>query len=242
MTYVVLACRILLFGVFLAALVGKVRGRAAFREFAASIVALRLLPARASRAVAIAVTAAEAVIAALLVPNATAPLGLALAVLLLLAFTAGIVLALRRGRSAPCRCFGASVTPLGPVHVVRNLLLAAAGVAGLTAAVAGAAGGLPPHAAGGAVASVAALVILLLVVRLDDLVALFAPAPPAGAVRANRSGAGASSGRGGAGGGAGGGGGGGQGAGGGGAGQGAGGAGGARGAGGAGRTGRPGAS
>ncbi|GGZ43245.1 hypothetical protein GCM10010387_41930 [Streptomyces inusitatus] len=179
MTYAAFACRILLFGVFAVALVGKARGRAAFQEFAASITALRLLPAGASRAAAVLVTAVEAAVVVLLVPSSTVLAGFALAVLLLLALTAGIVLALRRGRSAPCRCFGASVTPLGPVHVVRNLLLALAGTGGLAAMAAGAPDGWPPHLGGSLIAAVSAAVVLLLVVRLDDLTALFAPAPAA---------------------------------------------------------------
>ncbi|GAA2235354.1 hypothetical protein GCM10010232_22600 [Streptomyces amakusaensis] len=179
MTYAAFACPILLFGVFAVALVGKARGRAAFQEFAASITALRLLPARVSRAAAVLVTAVEAAVVVLLVPSSTVLAGFALAVLLLLALTGGIVLALRRGRSAPCRCFGASVTPLGPVHVVRNLLLAVAGAGGLTAMAAGASAGWPPHPGGSLIAAVSAAVVLLLVVRLDDLTALFAPAPAA---------------------------------------------------------------
>jgi hypothetical protein len=46
MSYVVIGSRALLLGVFLVALVGKVRKRAAFDEFKASIAALRVLPRR----------------------------------------------------------------------------------------------------------------------------------------------------------------------------------------------------
>ncbi|MFB7232237.1 MauE/DoxX family redox-associated membrane protein [Streptomyces fimicarius] len=172
MTYLMLGCRALLLVVFLTALVGKTRSRAAFAEFRASIVALRLLSRRLSRAAAAAVVLVEAVTAVLLVVPATAAAGLALAVALLLVFSAGIVLALRRGDgTASCRCFGASAAPLGRIHVVRNLALAAIGGAGLTA---GAwASGWPPHAAGAAVALAVALLGALLVLRLDDLAFLF---------------------------------------------------------------------
>ncbi|MER7043375.1 MauE/DoxX family redox-associated membrane protein [Streptomyces jumonjinensis] len=178
MIYLVFACRILLAGVFLTALAGKVRNKAAFDEFAVSVERLGRLPRRVSRAVAVAVAAGEAAAVALLAAGPTVPAGFALGVLLLLGFTAGIVRALRAGSAAPCRCFGASVTPLGPVHVVRNLVLAAVGGAGGAAALTGPATGWPPHPGGAAVAGVAALVALVLVVRLDDLTALFR-LPPA---------------------------------------------------------------
>ncbi|MER5579415.1 MauE/DoxX family redox-associated membrane protein, partial [Streptomyces massasporeus] len=151
MTYVAFACRILLFGVFLLALAGKVRSRTAFASFARSITDLRLFPRKVSRAAAAAVIAGEVAVLLLLVPPRTAPLGLAAAVLLLLAFTAGIVVALRGGRRAPCRCFGASATPLGPLHVVRNLILAGTGAAGFAVMTALPAAGWPAHAGGGAV-------------------------------------------------------------------------------------------
>ncbi|MFD5743667.1 MauE/DoxX family redox-associated membrane protein [Streptomyces massasporeus] len=187
MTYVAFACRILLFGVFLLALAGKVRSRTAFASFARSITDLRLFPRKVSRAAAAAVIAGEVAVLLLLVPPRTAHLGLAAAVLLLLAFTAGIVVALRGGRRAPCRCFGASATPLGPLHVVRNLILAGTGAAGFAVMTALPAGGWPAHAGGGAVAAVAAIVAALLVARLDDLAALFRtgrPAPVAARPRA----------------------------------------------------------
>ncbi len=137
MTYAVLFCRILLAGVFLAALVGKVRSASAYREFAGSVVRLGLFSRRVSRVCAAVVVGVELLVLVLLVPPRTVPAGFLAAVLLLGAFAAGIVLALRVGNSAPCRCFGASSAPLGRVHVVRNLILAVAG-----------AGGWPPRSRG----------------------------------------------------------------------------------------------
>ena len=46
--------------------------------------------------------------------------GLLLAAALLLAFGAAALAAVARGVKAPCRCFGASVRPLGRSHAVRN--------------------------------------------------------------------------------------------------------------------------
>ncbi|MEU8103212.1 MauE/DoxX family redox-associated membrane protein [Nonomuraea muscovyensis] len=171
-----IACRVLLAGVFAAALAGKLRGRSAYQEFAASIVALGVLPRTPAKAAAAAITAGEAVAVVLLAWPATAALGFGLSAVLLGAFAAGIVSALRRGRRAPCRCFGASTTPLGRAHVYRNLVLLAGSGLGLVAAFAGG----PAEVAGVAVAAVAGAVAVVPVVRFDDLVSLFAPSSPAG--------------------------------------------------------------
>jgi hypothetical protein len=82
------------------------------------------------------VIAGEAVVVlAMVVPGAAAA-GFAIAALLLIAFTAGILQAIRGRQKVSCQCFGASSVPVGPAHVVRNgflLLLAAAGLAGALA-------------------------------------------------------------------------------------------------------------
>jgi hypothetical protein len=173
MSYFLLACRTLLLGVFLAALAGKVRRRAAYRGFVASLRALGVLPRQLVEVIAAAVTTAEAAIVVLLAVPGTVPAGFLLTAVLLMAFTTGIVPAVRRGTTAPCACFGVSATPLGRVHVVRNLVLLATAGAGL--AVAGAGGGT--EFAGAALAVAAALVALVPVLRLDDLTALFSRAP-----------------------------------------------------------------
>ncbi|WP_433259050.1 MauE/DoxX family redox-associated membrane protein [Streptosporangium sp. CA-135522] len=173
MLYLMIGCRALLAGVFVVALAGKLRGRAAFDEFVASIVALGMFPRAGSVTAAYAVLGAEAAVILSLALPSTVLLGFAAAMALLAALTAGILAAMRRGRRAPCRCFGASAAPLGKAHVVRNLLLLLAGGAGLTAgAVAGDAGA---HPAGIALALVTAAVGGLFVVRLDDLLGLFTP-------------------------------------------------------------------
>ncbi|MEQ4720979.1 MauE/DoxX family redox-associated membrane protein [Nonomuraea sp. B19D2] len=171
MLYLMITCRALLAAVFAVAIAGKVRGRSAYDEYVSSIVVLGILPRTVSAMAAHALVAAEAAAVVLLALPWTAPLGFAAAVGTLAVLTGGILAALRRGRQAPCRCFGASVTPLGRPHVIRNLVLLTAGGIGLAAwAVAGAS---PAHPAGVALALVAAAVGALLVVRLDDLLELF---------------------------------------------------------------------
>jgi hypothetical protein len=153
--------------VFVVAAVGKLRDRAAF---VASVRELRVAPAAP---VAAAVVAAELLVVLLLVPGrpAATAAGLALAAGLLLAFTAAVVSALRRGLAAGCRCFGASTaSPYGRRHVARNLALAVVAVAGAAAAPADPAVTGPVVLAAVPLAALAALVVT----RLDDLVALVA--------------------------------------------------------------------
>ncbi|MFD8496967.1 MauE/DoxX family redox-associated membrane protein [Amycolatopsis sp. NPDC059657] len=170
MSYAELFFRAFLLGVFLFAVLGKARGRAAFNEFVRSIQGLRLTPRKWSAHVAALVVAAEAVVVVLLAVPGTVVAGFGLAALLLIGMTGAIVVAIGTGRQAPCRCFGASVTPLGTAHVVRNLILLATAAGGL--GFAGSAGATEP---GGVVLALAAAVVgVLLVVRADDLMALFA--------------------------------------------------------------------
>ena len=99
--------------------------------------------------------------------------GLALAVVLLAAFTAAIVVQLRRGSAEGCRCFGNTSSPVSPVHVARNAVLLAVALAGLLTGTA--ASGSSRWDGSAATAGGLALVLAVLVVRLDDLVALLAP-------------------------------------------------------------------
>jgi len=172
MAYLLIACRTLLLGVFVAALAGKIRRRSTYRDFAKWVGTLGLVPRRLTAIAAASATAAEAAAVALLALPSTVPVGFALAAALLAVFTAGVALAIRRGRRAPCHCFGASKTPLGAVHVVRNAVLLAVGCAGLTLSTVG-----DPdpaiHLAGVLLAVTVALLALLPVLRLDDLMALF---------------------------------------------------------------------
>ncbi|MGM1060250.1 MauE/DoxX family redox-associated membrane protein [Saccharothrix sp. Mg75] len=163
--HLVLVCRALLFGVFLVALVGKVRGPGAF---SGSVAGLLGTSRRASGVVAAAVVAGEGAVLVLLAVPSTVPAGFAAAAALLVVFGVGIARAVRGGRRVPCRCFGASATPPGRAHVVRNLVLACAGLLVPVASTP------PPADLGGVlVALLVAAVGVLVVTRLDDLVAVF---------------------------------------------------------------------
>ena len=174
MAYVALGCRCMVGLVFVASVLGKLRGRGSYARFVAA--AARLGPGRVlswipAPAVAGGVLAAEAAVPVLLGPPRTARLGLALAGLLVAAVAAAVLAALRRGDRAPCQCFGGSARPVGGVHLVRNGVLAAGAALGM---VAGADG--PVGAAGGATAAVAGAVVAALVVTADDVAELFRPA------------------------------------------------------------------
>jgi hypothetical protein len=173
----VVSCRFLLLAVFAVSAATKLHSRAAFRSFALSLSYLRLAPPRWSAALAATTAAAEvAVVAALGVP-ATTTAGFAAAAGLLVILSAGIIWSLARGVSAPCRCFGASQTPISGAHVGRNVLLLLAALAGVAGAHTGPA---PPHPVGTGLGVFFAAVGLLGVLFFDDVVSLFAgPIRPA---------------------------------------------------------------
>lgn len=167
--------------VFVVSATSKAR---AWREFAGSLRPLGIVPDHLVPAVAVAVTAAEAAVAAGLGWTWAATARLVPAVpwvavgsllgtgALLGVFTVGIALALRRGATARCACFGAAEQVLGPRHLVRNAVLLLVTGAAVVLAVVDRPAGEPVAAlvgtAGGAV-------VALVVIRLDDLVELFVP-------------------------------------------------------------------
>ncbi|MFI7464923.1 MauE/DoxX family redox-associated membrane protein [Nonomuraea sp. NPDC049646] len=170
MQYVDVACRLLLLTVFALALASKVTSRTAWREFVESVRAMRVARGEAARPVAVAAAVAEALVVVL----AAIPLSWAgtaafvLAAGLLACLTVAIVLVVRRGAAVTCRCFGASTTPMGVPHVVRNLVLLAVALLGL----AGAAAAQPADLALAAIVGVFGAVAGLLMSRWDDLTAL----------------------------------------------------------------------
>ncbi|MFD0899542.1 MauE/DoxX family redox-associated membrane protein [Actinomadura sediminis] len=173
MQYAALAARCAIAAIFVVAVLGKVRGRAAFAEFRRSVPGLA--PGLPATATALAVVAAETAAAALQATARTAPAGLALAAAVLLAFAAAIHRSLRAGRPAACRCFGTGTAPLGRPHVVRNLALAAIAAGGLAAHLTAPG---PAHPGGAAVAVAAAGVLTLVFVFFGELTDLLtAPAP-----------------------------------------------------------------
>lgn len=174
MQYVAIACRALLGVVFLLAVVSKLSGRRAFAEFVQSFRAMRVVPEAAVTPLAWLTVAGEATAAVLLaVPVRAAGLaGFSLAAILLAAFGGAIVISLRHGNSQPCRCFGRSATPLGRLHVWRNVLLVFAALIGTIATTIPA--DSPVTVAPALVAVFAGLVLGAVVVALDDIAYLFA--------------------------------------------------------------------
>jgi hypothetical protein len=164
--WVVIACRCVVGVVFLVAVVGKARGT--LDAFADSVRAL-VPGVRRHRAVAGGVIAAEAAVPVLVAIPGTARAGAGWAAAVLLAFTAAIVVALRRGHGEPCRCFGGATVPLGRRHVLRNVLLLAAAV---PAAFPVPAAGDP---AGIALAVFAGGCAALVITRFDEITELFSP-------------------------------------------------------------------
>ncbi|MGW5559222.1 MauE/DoxX family redox-associated membrane protein [Micromonospora sp. NPDC003944] len=168
-----LTARLLLALVFVVAVVGKLRTRAGFAEFVASVRQFGV-PARWAPPAARVAVATEAAVVVLLAVGRTVPAGLLLATGLLGVLTAAIVGALRRGARPACRCFGAGDAPIGARHVVRNLALTTVALLGLLgwATASG-----PPSAPTVLLAVGVAVPLAAVVVRLDDVVALFAPTP-----------------------------------------------------------------
>ncbi len=130
---VLLVVRLVVGGMFLVALVAKLRDLPSFRS---AVRGFRVVPRHLERPVAVAVLGAEAAVVLLLLVRATAVLGLALAAVLLVAFATGMARVVARGDRVPCGCFGRSAAPIGRAHVVRNALLATASAAGLVAGLA----------------------------------------------------------------------------------------------------------
>lgn len=177
MAYLVLACRVLLALVMLAAALGKLRSRDALTGFRASVHGLGLLPDGWAGPVAGVVIAGELVAPALLAVPATTGAGFAVAAVVLASFTAAVLAAVLRRRRVPCRCFGASGRPLGVSHLVRNAALTAAAAGAGWASLGLAQTPLEP---GGVVLAIgAAAVVALLVIAFDDLVSLFVAERPA---------------------------------------------------------------
>ncbi|MFC4589605.1 MauE/DoxX family redox-associated membrane protein [Sphaerisporangium corydalis] len=173
MSDVLIACRGLIILVFAVAVAGKARNAAAFASFEASVRALKVAPRPMTRPLAVAVVAGELAVPPLLAFPATVVAGFAVAAVLLVAFLAAIVSALRRGTAATCRCFGVSEAPFAWRHVVRNALLTSVAVTGIVCAATG--GPSPVHPAGAAVSIAVAAFLAFLVVIMDELAALFGP-------------------------------------------------------------------
>ncbi|NIK61079.1 MauE/DoxX family redox-associated membrane protein [Kribbella shirazensis] len=171
MEYLQFGCQVLLGGVFAVSAGSKLYTRTAFADFAAATARLTGAGTGRARQLAVGVVATEiAVVLALIVP-ALVLWGFAVGIGLLAVFSAAIVRSLRRGQRAPCRCFGASNSPLGVQHVARNAALAAFGAFGIASGLSGRTSSLDFGLA--CVVAFAALVGVALTARLDDLIGLF---------------------------------------------------------------------
>ncbi|MFB7026185.1 MULTISPECIES: MauE/DoxX family redox-associated membrane protein [unclassified Streptomyces] len=152
--------------------VGKLRAPG---DLGRTVADLGFVPQRLTGATAVAVIAAE-VAAALLIwlPGATGAAAFLGAGALLVAFTAVLVVLIRREDDVSCACFGASRTPVGPAHLVRNgVLLAVCGL-GVVALARGADAVVPPEPPAAFAAGAIAVVVGVLLIATDTLAGLFA--------------------------------------------------------------------
>jgi hypothetical protein len=180
MVYLVVGCASLIGTVFAVSTFSKLHSRRALTEFLYSTTTMLYAFPRAqrvnrtfARSVGFAVIAAELGTFILVVIPATVPIGFGVAFVLLLGFSLAIAVTSRSGVSVSCRCFGASSSPVGGRHLLRNSLLLVATISGLVASVAGRQG--PATPAGVAIAAGTAVVAAVLLIRFDDLFELFRP-------------------------------------------------------------------
>lgn len=172
MEYAVVACRLLVGTVFLAAAWGKSRD---VEDFADTVRVLTRVRPAAVRGLAWAVLAAEAgTAAAMAAPwRPVTAGGFAAALGLSAGFAVVLASALRRGVAEPCRCFGqrSGQRPVGATDLARDLVLAVAAGLGLAGDWRGTA-----HAGGiGAlvVAGVSGVIAGIVLIVLDDIVGLY---------------------------------------------------------------------
>ncbi|SDH02320.1 MauE/DoxX family redox-associated membrane protein [Nonomuraea jiangxiensis] len=168
MQYLVLGAEFLIGTVFVAAVMSKL---VAFHAFDQSLREMRVLPARWAYPVSLAVVAAECAVFLCLAVPVAAPAGFALACFLMGAFSLAILMALRRRRQVPCRCFGSSTTPLGMAHVIRNGVLAVVAATGLLLSDRDTTG----EAAAILVTAITGTLLGITAARLDDVIKLFQP-------------------------------------------------------------------
>lgn len=179
MDYVAFGCRTLIGLVFLVAAGTKFRDFGGFTE---SVRRLAPILSRYVKPMARLVIGFETGIVALLVTPWTDGwcAGLAVALGLDALFTIAIVLALRRGDTEPCHCFGSSTSrPLSAVDVVRDIALAVVASAGLASAAMMPASAGQLRTGGSLLAGVAGALGAALLILLDDMVGLFVSGPTA---------------------------------------------------------------
>jgi uncharacterized membrane protein YphA (DoxX/SURF4 family) len=178
--FLVYAARFCVAAVFVTALFGKIRSRAAIGGFADSLVRLASMPRQWSMLLTIGVIVVEAVVAVLVAVPLTARFGSALAALVLCGFTGVLLAAARRGATGSCACFGAARgddTDTAPgTAIVRNAILFALAIVGAVSDRPDRLGGF-----GLAVAAVLGVVGAALIIGIGDVIALIKPVQkPAG--------------------------------------------------------------
>ncbi|MFG2000567.1 MauE/DoxX family redox-associated membrane protein [Spirillospora sp. NPDC048911] len=165
------ACQAVVAVTFAYSAAAKAGGRAAFTDFRGWLSSAAAVPAHAAAPVAAGLVALEAATAVAVLVPALALAGFVSAVLLLVAFSAGVRSMMRRRVGVPCRCFGKGRRPPGVLHLLRNGALLAVAAAGgvLTAADA-----TPPPVEGATLlAAVAGGTVALLLINLEEIVALY---------------------------------------------------------------------
>jgi hypothetical protein len=175
MTETAVGCATLLGVLFGSAVFAKLPGKR-FRGFAASSGLLTILPAATRHAAAVVTVVTEVVITvttAAFVLTRTPWLGLAgfgVATALLAVFSVAIGIALKRGDHRPCRCFGVTAAPLGPIHLYRNSAMIVAAIVGAAAS-----GSTAIAPAGLLIAVFTGCCGAAIAIRLDDIAAVFRP-------------------------------------------------------------------
>lgn len=118
----VIGAQVLLAGVFAVAGIAKLRDLAGSRRAVAEFG----VPAKLAPGIGTALPVAELAVTAVLILHPTTRWGALAALLLLLAFIAGIATAMSRGRAPDCNCFGQlHSAPAGRSTLARNAALAA---------------------------------------------------------------------------------------------------------------------
>lgn len=157
--------------VFVAAVIGKVRGREAFRAFLLSLGETGVIPSFLVIPLGTGITLLESVSAILLLLPNQAETGLLLASATLAVLTAGVVAVVTKRRSVTCNCFGAQGSVLALRHVVRNGTLLSMSVLGFFAFV-----GSPEMDGMALLALFAGLLLGICIVNWDDVAFVIAGA------------------------------------------------------------------
>lgn len=166
MAYFVIFVQIVIGATFARAALSKLAGHQPWSEFVSSVSGLRVVPLAAVPVVAASIAAVELLTPVLIAVPITTSAGLVVAGAVLAGFAVVIGVAVHHGALEPCRCFGASKTPLGFGHAWRNVGLS---VLAISAALAAGSTSGPVEAAGIAITSLLALAVLVVLALLDDL-------------------------------------------------------------------------